>query len=151
MTDTIIKVIFICMLGVRSTLSSVPVPVYLPHTSSSSLLRPVLQFQSTSSQDQPRVWGFFPVIPLHLQAMQVHLDWLIFVGSSLYKDSSSLHVGFLFSSCKDSSSFTAHLNGRDFFEMYWFFFLCVCISIDSVFFVECVFEMLFFYFELYSQ
>ena len=31
------------------------------------------------------------------------------------------------------------------------FFVCVCISIDSVFFVECFFEMLFFYFELYSQ
>ena len=102
--------------------------------SSSSLLRPVLQFQSTSSQDQPCVWCFFPVIPLHLQAMQVHLDWLIFVGSSLYKD---------------SSSFTAHLNGRYFFEMYFFFLVCVCISIDSVFFVECFFEML--YFELYSQ
>ena len=90
---------------IRSTSSSVPVPVYLPHIqfqstyliSSSSLLLPALQFQSTSSQDQPRVWGVFPVMPLHLQAMQVHLDWLIFVGSSLYKDSSSFHVGFLFS------------------------------------------------------
>ena len=100
--------------------------------SSSSLLRPVLQFQSTSSQDQPRVWGFFPVVPLHLEAKQVHLDWLIFVGSSLQ--------GLIFIACgisllcKDSSSFTAHLNGHDFFEMHWFFF-CVCVFQLTVYFL----------------
>ena len=105
--------------------------------SSSSLLRPVLQFQSTSSQDQPRMWGFFPVVPLHLQAMQVLLDWLIFVGSSLYKDSSSLQLVIMAVTSLKCIGF--------------FICVCVCISIDSVFFVECFFEMLFFYFELYSQ
>ena len=99
------------------------------------------------------MWGVFPVMPLHLQAMQVHLDWLIFVGSSLYKDSSSFHVGFLFSASTHLHSLlilmaVTSLKCGFLCECVC---LCVCISIDSVFFVECFFEMLFFYFELYSQ
>ena len=42
--------------------TSYPVPVYFVQCSSSSLLCP---------RTSPVLWGFFPVIPLHLQAMQV--------------------------------------------------------------------------------
>ena len=117
----------------QSTSSSAPVPVYLPHIqfqstyliSSSSLLRP---------RTSPVLWGFFPVIPLHLQAMQVHLDWLIFVGSSLYKDSSSLHVGILFSA-------RTHLHSQlilmavTSLKCIGFFCVCVCVFQLTVYFL----------------
>ena len=101
----------IYLISSSSLPTSYPVPVYLPHMqfqstyliSSSSLPTsypvPVYFFQhSSSSLLLPRtspVCGAFFLSCLY--TMQVHLDWLIFVGSSLYKDSSSLHVGFLFS------------------------------------------------------
>ena len=121
----------------QSTSSSAPVPVHLPHIqfqstylissssllrpvlqfqstyliSSSSLLRPVLQFQSTCHPSAPSSNAGSPGLS-HFRGLP-SLQGLIFIacGISLL--------------CKDSSSITAHLNGRDFFEMYWFF--CVCV------------------------
>ena len=73
--------------------------------------------------------GLFPVI--RLPAMQLHLDWLIVMGSS----STRTHLHWDFSSAR------THLNGCYVFEMYCFlYFNCI--------FCEYFFEMLFLYFEL---
>ena len=103
---------------IRSTSSSVPVPVYLPH----------IQFQSTSSSTPVPVYfvpGPAPCVGRFSSHASTPSSNAGSPGLAQFRGLLSLQ-GLIFIACgisllcKDSSSFTAHLNGRDFFEM-WFF------------------------------